>query len=109
MSNPSALTKFPSLKGTTKGFVKYDGTNYTTTADVVESIGGASGTIQLGSGLTLKNGTLSATNASSTSINGLTGEVTISGGDGVEVIKSDHTITVNAAKVKSVTGISNEY
>ena len=111
VSNPSAFTKFPSLKGTTKGFVKYDGTNYTTTADVVESIGGASGTIQLGSGLTLKNGTLSATNASSTSINGLTGEVTISGGDGVEVIKSesDRTITVSAAKVKSVTGISNEY
>lgn len=109
VSNPSAFTKFPSLKGTTKGFVKYDGTNYTTTTNVVESIGGASGTIQLGSGLTLTGTTLSATNTSSTSINGLTGTVSILGSSGVEVTKSGQAIIVSAAKVKSVTNISNEY
>lgn len=74
VSNPSAFTKFPSLKGTTKGFVKYDGTNYTTTTNVVESIGGASGTIQLGSGLTLTGTTLSATNTSVKSVTSISNE-----------------------------------
>ena len=99
------FAKFPSLKSTTTGFVKYDGTGYTTTNGVVESIGGASGKITLGDGLTLTNKTLSA----STKINGLSGEITIEGTDGVDVSNSLNSITISAAKVKSIKNIVNEY
>lgn len=99
------FAKFPSLKSTTTGFVKYDGTNYTTTNGVVESIEGASGKITLGDGLTLTNKTLSA----STKINNMSGAITIKGTDGVDVSNLSNSITISAAKVKSIKNIVNEY
>jgi hypothetical protein len=90
-------------KNTNKPYY-YDGTAFQALGGNVNSIGGATGNITIGGGLTIVNNQLSTTASGVTSFQGQTGDVTLQAGNGIDVTST----TVTNTGVLSVAGTTNQ-